>query len=196
MVSCEWVRLAAVLVVTISFCFSTNIEVEYFAEAVVECDLNLTNTHHGSPVSKYWILPSGDVINNQSVSPIVKNMNQWTVSQDFENFNLTLHRVDDVDFGIYRCVVVFTDYHIHVASQGVNVNGAYFGELEEKYQKSAIIGGIAAGCLFVVVGGSCLIWQYRYSKRKNEEKDRKEIDNFDDLKNGQLNQGYEESAKL
>jgi hypothetical protein len=40
----------------------------------------------------------------------------------------------------------------------LNVDGPYYGDLLEKYKENAKIGGIAAAVLFIIVGGSCFLW--------------------------------------
>ena len=63
-----------------------------------------------------------------------------TVSNNGQVINIT--RVDDPDFGYYTCVVhdknTERDY---VHRYGLNVNGAYFGDLFElRYKKMLITG--------------------------------------------------------
>ena len=183
----------------VTLSLAADVQVEYFTSVNLECDnndLNLTYSNQFNVVKKYWILPSGDVINADSTPPIVKAKPQWTLSTDFSRFNLTLNRVDDADFGVYRCIVVYNNNSIAVVSQGLNIDGPYYGHLAERYRKNAIVGGIAAGVLFVVIGGSCLIWQLRYSQRKNK-KEGLETD-FDNVSNGKVNQGadFQETEKL
>lgn len=41
-------------------------------------------------------------------------MLRWILFENFVNFNLILNRVDDDDFGMYICIVVFKNDKIKV----------------------------------------------------------------------------------
>ncbi|XP_062615737.1 uncharacterized protein LOC134277421 [Saccostrea cucullata] len=168
----RWLTSLVVLGFTSHTGYCQNIKVEYFSSATLPCDnkdLNFTMNPGGQSgvASKYWILPTGSLVDNTSKSDLVeKNVYRWTLSENFSNFNLTINRVNDEDFGMYICVIVFRDSTIKIVRRGLNLDGADFSKLEEKYKENAIIGGIAAACLFVVFSAACVIWQCRYSSRE------------------------------
>lgn len=119
-------------------------------------------------VNQYWILPGGSMIDNTSHSDMVEtNVYRWSISKT--NFNLTINRVDDDDFGMYTCVVVFDDHQVKIVRRGLNMDGADFSKLQETYRENAIIGGIAAACLFAVFSSACVIWHCRFSSRQKEK---------------------------
>lgn len=133
---------------------------EYYTSVTLECDdtkYNFTNTAQIN--ERYWLIPSGDIISAQG-----------------GNFSLTVHRISDSDFGHYFCILVRSDLSIDRIMHGVNSDGPYFGDLLEKYTNKAIVGGIAAGSLFVVVAGSCLVWQLRYQRKSSRNKAVDELD--------------------
>ena len=150
-----------------------NVKVEYYSNATLICDnnqLNLSLSDQAGVVSKYWMLPGGSLVDNTSKSDMVElHVPRWTLSPNFANFNLTLNRVDDEDFGMYTCVIVYSDGKIKTVRRGLNVDGADFSKLLETYRENAIIGGIAAAGLFVVFSASCVIWHCRYSSRGKEK---------------------------
>nr|KAG5706273.1 hypothetical protein BaRGS_026055 [Batillaria attramentaria] len=51
-----------------------------------------------------------------------------------------------------------------------------FGKLEEQYRENAVIGAIAAAVMLVLVGGACIIWHFRYSKRNSARGDGSSIE--------------------
>ena len=55
---------------------------------------------------------------------------------------------------------------------GLNVDGADFSDLEKQYRESAIIGAIAAAVMLIILGGGCLIWHFRYSRRDQNSRGR------------------------
>ena len=48
---------------------------------------------------------------------------------------------------------------------GLNIDGADFSELIKQYEENAIVGGVAAATMLVLVGGACLLWNCRYANR-------------------------------
>lgn len=163
--------------------YGQNIKVEYYSRATLQCDndkLNLSSSNQADVVSKTWILPNGNTVDNTSKSDMVeRNVPRWTLSENFANFNLTLNRVDDDDFGMYTCIVVFKNDKIKVVQRGLNVDGADFSKLLETYRKNAITGGIAAACLFAVFAASCVIWHCRYSSRREKDQNKEGLETGD-----------------
>lgn len=147
--------------------FCEDFKLEYYETVSLECneaDYNFTNTQ---PIkSRSWLAPDGNLIN-------ASKDGQYDIDS---NFTLTVHRISDNDFGYYFCIIVRSDYTVDRIVHGVNVDGPYFGDLLEKYKKNAMIGGIAAGTLFVIVAGSCLVWQLRFQQRSHRNKAVDELD--------------------
>lgn len=158
-----------VVVVLLQVCKGDEIHLEYYAQVSLSCDAekyNITNAQ--DIVKRYWLLPNGDLIKVQTK----------TEHLNFDsNFTLTVEKIDDPDFGYYYCLMVRSDNTIGKIRHGLNVDGADFSGLLEKYRKNAIIGGIAAGTLFVIVSGFCLVWQLRYQRRDQRNKAVDELDN-------------------
>lgn len=115
-------------------------------------------------VSKIWIFLNGNIVDNILKLDMVEwNVLRWILFEIFINFNLILNRVDDDDFGMYICIVVFKNDKIKVVWWGLNVDGVDFSKLLEIYRKNVIIGGIVVVCLFVVFVVLCVIWYCCYS---------------------------------
>lgn len=137
-------------------------ELEYYKNVAMECDETQHNFSSTVAIEeKHWMIPNGQLIlvNSSDFHFVIDN-----------NFTLFIDRIDDDDFGIYRCLIVRSDFNIDVIEHTLNIDGPYFGDLLSKYRHNAMIGGIAAGSLFVVLAGSCIIWQLRYHKRDERNK--------------------------
>lgn len=66
-------------------------------------------------VSKIWIFLNGNIVDNILKLDMVEwNVLRWILFEIFVNFNLILNRVDDDDFGMYMCIVVFKNDKIKV----------------------------------------------------------------------------------
>lgn len=66
-------------------------------------------------VSKIWIFLNGNIVDNILKLDMVEwNVLRWILFENFVNFNLILNRVDDDDFGMYMCIVVFKNDKIKV----------------------------------------------------------------------------------
>lgn len=144
--------------------FSEDIKEPYFKQVTLECTMNQTYPSLGIP-KRYWIFPNGKTYENDSNAPMCRKQKCWTM--DSSGFNVTIKRINDEDFGVYYCVNVFDRKSILVERRGLNVDGPYFGDLLQQYKKNAMVGGIAAAVLFVVLACSCFLWNCRYNKRKN-----------------------------
>lgn len=141
---------------------------EYYETVSLDCnESNYNFTSSESVTTRYWLVPDGNLISDSQQD------GHYEIDS---NFTLTVHRISDNDFGHYFCLLVRSNYTVDRIVHGVNVDGPYFGDLLEKYKKNAIIGGIAAGSLFVIVAGSCLVWQLRYQQRSNRNKAVDELD--------------------
>ncbi|XP_033743222.1 uncharacterized protein LOC117329395 [Pecten maximus] len=168
--------LCSVMMVLIPVIVADNVKVEYYSTTTFKCDsmdLNITTipSNANNIQAKYWILPSGERIDNTSTSEMKKGELSWSIS-DWSNYSLTVRNVDDDDFGLYYCIIVRTNYHLDVVQKGLNIDGPDYSKLMERYRHNAMIGGIAAAVLFAVICGACLINHFRYSSKRS--KDRKE----------------------
>ena len=153
-------------------------QLEYYTELTLSCDVTEYNFTHSNPASKYWLLPDGNLTRETD-----DNNKRMVVGKDMTNFTLTLKRLDDPDFGWYYCIIVWNDNSVSHIRHGVNIDGAFYGDLLDRYRHNAMIGGIAAAILFVILAGSCIVWHCRYHKRDDgnqamEDLD-KAIDGFD-----------------
>lgn len=71
-------------------------------------------------VSKIWIFLNGNIVDNILKLDMVEwNVLRWILFENFVNFNLILNRVDDDDFGMYMCIVVFKNDKIKVVWWGL-----------------------------------------------------------------------------
>lgn len=145
-----------------------NIQVEYYTSVTLPCDdytLNYTTSSialQSTIKYKFWILPSGEIVNRTTV------MINIELSPLFENFSLMIPKVDDPDFGYYTCVIVTDDYiSTKIVRRGLNIDGPSFGDLDSKYRHNAMVGGIAAVIMFVLIGSTCLICNFRFVKKMN-----------------------------
>lgn len=163
----EHVRCLVVLLVSTTV-LAEEFYLEYYTTVSMDCDdskYNFTSSQHIE--KRYWLLPDSSLLQS--------GQNNKHVNID-SNFTLTINKIDDNDFGYYFCLVVRSDHSVDRIRHGLNVNGPYFGDLLEKYRKNAIIGGIAAGTLFVIVAGTCLVWHMRYQTRERKNKAVDELD--------------------
>ena len=163
-----------------------DITVPYFDNVPMVCDdisLNLTSRHqtvNHQVKSISWILPDGTTITKDSLHKPNAHRPKYVFSSPkedvpqpqadaFASYNLTVLNVDDDNFGYYTCVIVHDDLSISVVRWGLNIDGADFSELMDTYRENAIIGGIAAAGMLVLVGGACLIWNFRYANRRGDD---------------------------
>ncbi|OWF41292.1 uncharacterized protein LOC110462693 isoform X2 [Mizuhopecten yessoensis] len=182
--------LCCLLAVLLPVSLTDNVKVEYFTTVTLACDnrdLNITTIpgNGGDIQAKYWILPSGEKIDNTSTAKMQKGKLSWTIS-DWFNYSLTVTNVNDEDFGVYYCVLVMPNYHVEIVQKGLNVDGPDYSKLIERYRHNAMIGGIAAAVLFIVICGACLINHFRYSSKRS--KNGKE--------GGELDGGYYDNAAV
>nr|KAG5706272.1 hypothetical protein BaRGS_026054 [Batillaria attramentaria] len=113
------------------------------------CDpagLNMTTLEPGQ-VTRIWLLPTAEVLTAGTTGHArVDVLNDGRV--------LHVRSVNDEDFGVYYCVVrVFTGEYLAVR-HGINVNGAYWGDLFKQYYDNLITGLVAAAVCFVAEGNA------------------------------------------
>ena len=138
-----------------------DVKVRYYGTAILRCRENET---HIPNAQVFWITPDASVIEETTPeSQLPKNVirvNGTVISM------LNVTKVDDDQFGYYTCVMISESSRaVTLARWGLNVDGADFSDLEKQYRESAVIGAIAAAVMLVVLGGGCLIWHFRYSRR-------------------------------
>ncbi|KAL4230066.1 hypothetical protein ACF0H5_010451 [Mactra antiquata] len=164
-----WSQLAVLtLVVLCQVCYADDVHLPYYKPVTLSCDIDQYNiTDVPSIDTRYWLIPNGELISEQSHTDNL-HFNQ--------NFSLSINKIDDEDFGYYYCILVRSDKTVDTIRHAVNVNGADFGNLLEKYRKNAITGGIAAGVLFVIVTGFCFVWRLRYQRKDQRNRAVNELD--------------------
>ena len=93
-----------------------------------------------------WILPNGQIIRPGDVGNTADH-----ISLKNNGMALEIDRIDDEHFGRYMCIVdVGSD--IKVIQRGLNVDGPYYGPKHyEKFKHNAMIGGICAGAVLVLL---------------------------------------------
>ncbi|RUS75252.1 hypothetical protein EGW08_016987 [Elysia chlorotica] len=159
-----------------------HIKVPYFDTVSMTCDHPLLNvsTSPSDVLSIAWVLPDGT--NVHSVGDLNHERYTFTglkvdptsqsgeLSKALDLYNLTASEIDEDQFGYFHCVVTFKTGNgpVAVIRWGLNVNGADFSELLEEYRDNALVGGIAAACLLLLIGGCCLFWNVRNSKQDQE----------------------------
>ncbi len=95
-----------------------------------------------------WLLPNGDLVKKT-------NTNDRVIFYE-EGKHIMVREVDDVDFGIYNCIVQVSGTENYVIIQkGININGPYWGDLGKKYRTNFIVGGIAAAAVCALMIGMC-----------------------------------------
>ncbi|XP_052801354.1 uncharacterized protein LOC128232056 isoform X2 [Mya arenaria] len=126
-------------------------KVEYFARVFLNC--SETGSKNVTLAVYFWILPSGDV-----VYPGSKDMPKQNVELMDNGFVLQVDKVDDIDFGLYYCIIQTGPNSTGIVKRGLNVDGPYFGPAYmDNIGHSAMVGGIAAGCTLVLLTAVWLI---------------------------------------
>jgi hypothetical protein len=164
----KWLTCACFLIGLLCT-IAEDFHLEYYSTVTLECDDTKYNfTNSGQINKRYWLVPNGELISASQGSGHFEIENS--------NFTLTVNKISDDDFGHYFCILVRSGNNLDRIMHGVNTDGPYFGDLLKKYKHNAIIGGIAAGSLFVVVAGSCIVWQLRYQRKSQRNKAVDELD--------------------
>lgn len=147
--------------------FYTDLTVRYFSDVSMICDHpDLQISQQTDVRSLAWILPDGELIDSfRRPDPKLYQMSRMNGSLD--SYNLTAMNINDAVFGYYTCIVVYDSQTkgVNVIRWGLNVDGADFTELMQTYQENAIIGGVAAAAMLVVIMAVCLLWHFRFNNR-------------------------------
>ncbi|KAK7496505.1 hypothetical protein BaRGS_00012157, partial [Batillaria attramentaria] len=129
--------LLLVVVATLPGSQGRMVDALYDSSVNFTCDpagLNMTTLEPGQ-VTRIWLLPTAEVLTAGTTGHArVDVLNDGRV--------LHVRSVNDEDFGVYYCVVrVFTGEYLAVR-HGINVNGAYWGDLFKQYYDNLITGRI------------------------------------------------------
>lgn len=188
-------QIFVILVLTSSPCdaWKKDIKVRYFSSTILPCQENRTVIPDTSQI--FWITPDATVLT--STTPEKDFPQNVKLAQNNLITQLNITEVSDSQFGFYTCVMVKTNSEVVLARWGLNVDGADFSHLEEEYRKNAVVGAIAAGVMIALLGGTCLIWHFRYTKRSRPGESAENGGVKDDLgkpatSNVFHNQGYDE----
>jgi len=160
---------------------STVLKVPYFSTVSMLCDdasLSLVNSSDVQSLS--WIFPDGttvhdtDSVMTDRISFTPPTQGASISMRTMSAYNLTIVDISDMDFGYYTCVIVYTANSnrkrpVSAVRFGLNTDGADFSRLIEEYEENAIVGGIAAGVMLLLVGGGCLLWNFRFANRKSDQ---------------------------
>ena len=118
-------------------------QVEYFKSFQMTCEFD----HDETDVKKVymWILPNGEILRPGGE----KTADHISIKND--GMILEVDRVDDELFGLYMCIVdIGSD--IEVIKRGLNIDGPYYGpDHDKKLKHNAMIGGICAGAVLIVL---------------------------------------------
>ena len=150
---------------------STSYQIEYYKSIQMNCEFDHTETDVIQKVYM-WILPNGQIIRPGDV-----RNNADHISLKNNGMALEIDRIDDEHFGRYMCIVdVGSD--IKVILRGLNIDGPYYSpEHYEKFKHNAMIGGICAGAVLVLL---ISIWighnLYHKSNRTVSSKDIKDME--------------------
>ncbi|XP_041358862.1 uncharacterized protein LOC121375460 [Gigantopelta aegis] len=159
--------LASLVSLTTQESTNLNKKVPYFTSTFFYCESQAVKTSNITSQISYvsWLLPDNTILKQGQMRKKV------TVSSD--GYNLTVSDINDDIFGYYYCIVLMKPVNgkpseIKSIQFGLNIDGADFSDLHERYRKSAIIGGIAAAVMAAVFGVGCLVWHYKYASKRDD----------------------------
>ncbi|XP_060605510.1 uncharacterized protein LOC132758010 [Ruditapes philippinarum] len=145
-------------------------EAEYFTNASLPCNFTLHNlTYPGItiPFKKYWILPNTSVLADNFPG----SERYHIEAPDPYIFNLRIDSIDDPDFGVYHCVLLWENifYTTSVIRVALNEDGPLYKRQLETFQRNLLIGCISAGAAVIIVIIVCVACRCRKKKSKNED---------------------------
>lgn len=150
----------------------------YYSDAILVC--NETPIQNRTQNSEYidtniyktltnqvWLLPNGNVISNTNASG-----REWRVqvSMQLSRSVLMIHRIDDVDFGIYWCIQVWNDSSIDATKHSLNIDGPPMHAFYDRQKNNVIVGVAAAGVVLSVIVLVYIVWYFRCSERVQRKK--------------------------
>ena len=151
---------------TLAGAFKESYTAEYFTNVSLHCNYtlhNLTYPPFPDPIKKYWVLP------NSTVLPDTFLGDSKFVIQKPE-FILYVGDINEEDFGLYHCVLLWNnwDYHVDVIRIGLNEDGPYYEKLLRQLERNLIIGSVSAAVFFMICMFGCWYWNHK-TKKKNEQ---------------------------
>lgn len=144
-------------------------EVDYNSNVTFSCNFTLHNiTYLGLqvPFRKYWVLPNATVLQDTFLGD-----DKFSVKNSPYDLKLVIRNVDDPDFGVYFCIILWNnvDYKMNAISVGLNEQGPYYKSKLEEFQRNLIIGCASAGGAALLIIIACIACRCR--KKKSSEDD-------------------------
>lgn len=149
--------------------FSESYEADYFTNATLHCNFTLHNlTYPGIqvPFKKYWILPNATILSDTFVSD-----DKYTITVSPFDLRLFIRNIDDPDFGVYHCIMLWNniDYKMDAIRVGLNEDGPYYKKKLEEFERNLIIGCASAGAAVVLIIIGCIVCRCRKKKDGDED---------------------------
>lgn len=137
-------------------------DAEYFTNVSLPCNFaqhNLTYPGLLIPFKKYWILPNTTVLADNYPG----NERFHIDAPDPYTFNLLITSIDDIDFGVYHCMMLWENiyYTASVIRVALNEDGPYYKKLLEQFQRNVLIGCISGGAAVLVIVIVYLVYRCR-----------------------------------
>lgn len=160
-----------IMTVLLSFCLLTPstsgddvIYRQFFTDVTLRCSPSETTSNNKTAFNSSshistklkniaWITPLGQLLNNASVAD--KNL---AINGTENTLSLIIKRIDEVDFGTYSCVCVWSDYKVTVSRYVIR-------RQKISYTTNIIIGVIAAGVVLLLIVLSYALWRFCCSER-------------------------------
>lgn len=148
----------------------------YFSDVVLPCQPSSYDMHTNAPTSAgntsnstvsdvrtfVWLLPNGQTLTSESSN---NHSNRYRIRENNTTSNLTILKVDDMDYGVYSCISIWSNFHVSVIRHSLNKDGAEMAAIREKQRKNAIVGACAAGSILLVILAGYVIWRFTCSER-------------------------------
>lgn len=153
--------LALMLVMTVgvdcAMAAAESYEAEYFTNVSLPCNFTLHNiTYPGlvTPFKKYWVLPNATIL--QDTFP---GDGKYTVTASPFDLRLFIRSIDDADFGVYHCLMIWNnyDYKMDAIRVGLNEDGPYYKKKLEEFERNLIIGSACAGVAVLLIVIVCIV---------------------------------------
>ncbi|KAK7089680.1 hypothetical protein V1264_024364 [Littorina saxatilis] len=157
-----------------------SVQVLYHSSVNFSCHPNFADLNETSAESpalyRLWILPNKDVLEpNTTGRSDVEVLNNGAM--------LRVKDVSDEDFGLYDCLIEVNrpNRRFTLQRHGINVNGAYFGDLMALKYRGMIITGLIAGAVcFVTMGLFCFMYN-KYQARADNQAEEEKAETMDNL---------------
>ena len=142
---------------------------EYFTNVSLPCNYTLHNLSYPAvpvPIKRYWIIPNGTVLADTFLGDW-----KFRIEKLEPDFRLYVAAIDDVDFGLYHCVLLWNnwDYQVDIIRIGLNEDGPYYEKLLRELEKRIIIGAVCAFAFFLICMFACWFYNYKAKKKRNRE---------------------------